>query len=437
MDFQNIPGISILTSLESVDPQIKNMQYQCKWWARDFKITKIAQGSYAAILRMQSRKDPREYVIGKLMPLKPSTGRGSRAEGQTTIEDAATEVKALTAMSLSPGFVQFREAFVLTGSLSKEFCKAYEDWEKTLPEEELEDARTEIDYPENQLWLFIEMTDAGTDLETLLLKGFPDGTMLHSSIAGQRLTIQQTWDIFWGIAEALSHGEEHSNFEHRDLHPGNVCIKKRIPCGNSAEEYEQFEEQKFTIFEVTLIDYTLSRATLADGEILANSMKDRGLFEQVSENATDKMQYDMYRHMRDLVEIKHRGKQNRRRMWQQYTPMTNVLWLYHILNILIGETAIFPQTPAGTVRFMDPQETALSQVLGDLPSDISPERMDDWTFLSAKDLVYWKVYGKAGYYSEIARQDGLPVAGESEIMHKARIIRLAKIKHEMENPPIR
>ena len=134
------------------------------------------------------------------MPLKPKTGKGSRAVDQTSIEDAATEVKALDAMSEIPGFVGFSEAWVLKGALPSMFKQQYEDWARTHPEDGF------TGYSKKQLWCFIEMSDAGIDLEQMLRSHVPREPFPHNSRDEEGLTATQCWDIFWGIAEALGRG---------------------------------------------------------------------------------------------------------------------------------------------------------------------------------------------------------------------------------------
>ena len=327
------PGISALTRLEHVKDEVHDFEHTCQLWSQNYRITKIAQGGFAAIFRLQLRADTSKYVIAKLMPLKPKTGKGSRIASHTTIQDAATEVKALDAMSEIPGFVGFSEAWVLKGSLPSLFKKEYRNWARTHPEDD------SMNYSKDQLWCFIEMSDAGTDLEQFLEHGTLNRDSPRMSTMVQHLTIFQCWDIFWGTAEALGRGEEFSEFEHRDLHPGNVCIKEAKPI--ESQSSESFLRKKYTNLEVTLIDYTLSRATLTNGEVLAHPVTDKSIFEQRVENPCtqqeqdDDQQYDMYRMMRELVILDSLGCKDEAKKWQDFVPQTNILWLYHILSILL------------------------------------------------------------------------------------------------------
>lgn len=322
-----------LTSLEHVKDQVHDFEDTCQLWADNYKITKIAQGGFAAIFSLQLRADTANYVIAKLMPLKSKTRKGSRAASFVTIQDAATEVKALDAMSEIPGFVGFSEAWVLKGALPALFEEESRTWAQTHPEDGV------VKYSKDQLWCFIEMTDAGTDLEHFLAHGFLNHHSQQNLGKPRPLSAFQCWDIFWSIAEALGRGEEFAEFEHRDLHPGNVCIKEATLSGREADEL--ILHKKYTNLEVTLIDYTLSRATLASGEVLAHLMTDKSIFDQHVENPhsqqekDDDQQYEMYRIMRRLVTHKSSGSKKDADGWRSFVPQTNVLWLYHILSILL------------------------------------------------------------------------------------------------------
>lgn len=361
-------------------------------WATDLSITKVAQGSYASILRLALPEEPFTYTIWKLMPLKPRHGKGSRMEGATCIEDAIAELRLLEAMSKTPGFVEFRSAMVLKGAVPKDLQEVERLWHdeeynrvqlSERKEDACEDGEEEREYGPEQLWLFVEMSDAGEDVENWLKRNL--GTV------GPR----EVWDLFWGTAEAVAQGEAELGFEHRDLHLGNICVKKRKSQNDrsyngSSEICEEASGsivegsaneplvRRFTDLEVTLIDYTLSRASIdgttslnassghamtpaspsrlskgedATHDIFANSMRDPALFTQDSEDPLDQLQYDTYRHMRDIMarhhcsNIRKPGSDDTRRgrmpkvgteeQWKTSMPATNLLWLHHVCVILM------------------------------------------------------------------------------------------------------
>lgn len=384
--------ITALTSLECVEPEIQSLHNACNQWEENFTVTKIAQGSYATILRMQMKDEPDVYTVWKLIPLKNKTGKGCRALGQTFIEDSAAEVKALALMAEIEGFVEFRSARVLRGSLPPLLQNLNTRWQISHPDEE-----TEIKYSKEQQWLLVEMSDAGTDLETLIKKGFSVGELLPIAEKGVKLTIQQTWDIFWATAEALARGEALANFEHRDLHPGNICISKRT---TPPADPNQHTVQKHTDLEVTIIDYTLSRATLENGEVLANSMKDGSIFEQSSLDPTDDRQYGMYRHMRSLIDSDPSVPQERK--WHQYVPMTNIIWLYHILKYLLDNTAPFPKKQPRKAPTISPEERKMNKHLAQILARMDPVDVSEWRYRSAADVVGEEVAFENGIWHALS-----------------------------------
>ena len=411
-----------LTSLSCVNAEVKNFHQFWQFIDTWFTVKKVAQGSYASVLRMTMTTSVALYTVWKVMPIKPKKGRGSRRPNQTLIEDAAAEVKALACMQEVDGFVDFRSAQVVRGSVPEKFRSINSEWTETHP-----DDSDDFKYPEDQLWLLIEMTDAGTDLETLLTQGFPDGSRLNGTGQRDRVTFFQVWDIFWSIAEALAHGEAQAEFEHRDLHPGNICIKKnRIPVLGSGQQ----EIERHTNLQVTLIDYTLSRAKINETEILVNSMKDQTLFTQESQDAFDNQQYETYRHMRNLVMYTKRGVlQENALRWKEFVPVTNVIWLFHILWLLLCRTEHYPGTPRVATRpntfdqIEDETERDLAKKLETVMYHLRPVSGEEvWRYLSATEVVDYQM-------GRLKKPFGPIAEGDSEAMKQLRLDRSSGIDH--------
>lgn len=362
-----------LTGLDAVENAIKNIGDMFKTWQEVFTITKIAQGSFGSILRTQMKSDPSNFTVCKLMPIKYGEGMESDGSLRTNIKDAAAEVRVLDRMSESPGFVQFRSAHVLEGELPGFLVDMSNEWDKDHPKD-----KTPPDHRGSQLWLLIEMSDAGTDLATLLKEAFPDGTYLNKKGKGARLTGYQAWDIFWSVAEALAHGEVNAEFEHRDLHPGNICIKRKpVRRRSDSDQGNSTLATRYTDLEVILIDYTLSRVTLENGEKIYNSMDDDALFEGKGRSLVDRHQYNTYRHMRDVVEFHPdpRAEVEIDNPWSLHFPKTNLLWLQHILFVLLKETQ----------RSVEDQQ--LADTLACVQSDLNPTTIRNCTYKGAKGLV--------------------------------------------------
>ena len=362
------PEISELTTLDFVEDGVADFQKFCKGWEKEFKLTKIGQGSFATVLKMELRSAPGQYSVWKLMPLKPSTGIGSRPRhNQTLIKDAATEVKMLYAMSDIDGFVQFRSAHVVQGCVPEQIRKAHEPWSKTLrPEDIWYETDMGTEYPSKlQLWLLMEMTDAGQDL---------DVTLDTARLGNTFFSIHETLDIFWGIAEALMRGEAQAEFEHRDLHPGNICIKPRDEPLNMTMEHGV---PRLSKREVTLIDYTQSRLTLDSGNVLATAV-DESIFRQVDPDPVAQRQYDVYDLMRDVVKKEKKPEITTSQMWNEYVPMTNVLWLHYILS----ELMMLTREGSGSQEESDMIE-AIRGLLLEMRSGISGR----WEYRSACEVV--------------------------------------------------
>ncbi len=360
--------ISELTSLPFVENEIVDFRKFCKGWEKEFELSKIGQGSFATVLKMELKTRPGQYSVWKLMPLKPSKGSGSRPNHhQTLIKDAVTEVRMLFAMSDIDGFVQFRSAYVVKGSVPDQIGKAHDTWAKNLdPEDTWYGTNMSTEYPSaNQLWLLMEMTDAGQDIDS----------MLCTARLEQKLySIHETSDMFWGIAEALMRGEAQAEFEHRDLHPGNVCIKVRDEPLDLTTEHGIPRESKH---EVTLIDYTQSRLTLDSGDVLVTAI-DESIFRQIGDDPDAQRQYDVYRAMRDIVKKSKKPGVTISQMWKEYVPMTNVLWLHHILKELMAVTEMTSECQ---------EELDMIVALNSLVIELSPGISKPWKYSSAGEVV--------------------------------------------------
>lgn len=341
------------------------------------------------------------------MPLENSKfWNKSLCVNATLIQDAATEMMALELMSDIPGFVQLRSATVVQGQPTDLLQEIFDEWDRDHPED-----YERCDYGEDPLWLLAEMTDAGPDLETLLSKGFPDGTHLNKWSKGARLSLEQAWDIFFLTAQALAHGEQYARFEHRDLHPGNICIKHKDKESQKVTKDTQLIQQ-YTNIEITIIDYTLSRANLTEDKVLAHSMQDKAIFAQKSKNSNDQKQYDMYRWMRDTFEGTRHPKGDTSELWKAYIPMTNVLWLHHLLTILLQETEGFGKDGKG---YMKKVEQNMASTLANLCTEMSPANLSKCDYLTATDVVHLQL-AKEAKKVQGAMDDGTDYLGETDYM---------------------
>jgi len=293
----------------------------------DFSLVKIAEASFGEVYRLSlhpetaqdsdlplSRNDESVLkVIALTQPTEtlPKSKRDreralNKAENMSKPADVASELKLLQRLSDIPGFTNFRDLRVLRGRPPGPFAEAFQAFNASQKAAKKEpsifpDPAKKASYSKDQLWAVIEMQDAGTDLEKLVAQGVSS-------------SIWVVWDIFWQVVLALAKGEEEAEFEHRDLHLGNICV--RTPLGGFDEATVDVSKSLgFTSFEATLIDYTVSRASMvpacAHGD--GGGGKDNSEDDQVAYinlandphlfygDSAEEYQYDIYRYMRGSI----------------------------------------------------------------------------------------------------------------------------------------
>ncbi|XP_062575539.1 uncharacterized protein LOC134237467 [Saccostrea cucullata] len=158
-------------------------------------------------------------------------------------------------------------------------------------------------FKEDQLFIMFEFADGGKDLE-----------------AAQFNNIFEAKSVFEQVTFSLAVAEEALQFEHRDLHWGNVLVKK---TGVKVHEYvvlgQTFQVESHGV-HVSIIDFTLSRLDKDGCTIFTDLSTDESLFE-----GTGDYQFDIYRKMREL----------NKNDWKGFHAQTNVFWLHYLADKLI------------------------------------------------------------------------------------------------------
>ncbi|TKA73048.1 hypothetical protein B0A55_08127 [Friedmanniomyces simplex] len=349
-----------------------------------FSLTKIAEASFGEVYRLSlleqipglSASDESVFKVVALQPppatlptaKKQRATALKKAEAMSKPDDVANEVKLLQRMSSIPGFTNFRDVRILQGRpppLFVDACKQYNIEQKAKRKEtsHFPDPGKKASYSGDQLWAVIEMQDAGTDLERFV-------EMKECT------SIWSVWDVFWQVVLSLAKGEEGAEFEHRDLHLGNICVRRRGPSvatsrtgQKAAIPVDVKKKLGFTDLETTIIDYTISRCLLSGtskiGDIAYHDLAlDPSLFQG---DSTEEYQYDIYRYMRGavycsdpLATIHETGpslptasaaaaatKRNKPPpSWRKYHPITNLVWLHYLLHTLL-EQIHWPSSSSG------------------------------------------------------------------------------------------
>jgi len=158
----------------------------------DTQVTKIAEASFGQVYRFTTKG---ATSIIKIMQLKVPTDKVSMdSEAAVHIDQTVSEMRIMNVLAEVPGFVSFKEAFLVRGVPSTSIIAAYEAYDDTHKNPSL------FPHPSSfvaaSTFLVIELGDAGNVLDGITFS-----------------EIYELWDIFLGIVMALARGEELYEFE--------------------------------------------------------------------------------------------------------------------------------------------------------------------------------------------------------------------------------
>jgi serine/threonine-protein kinase haspin len=130
-------------------------------------------------------------------------------------------------------------------------------------------------------------------------------------------SFDEALSILRQVTISLAIAEEALQFEHRDMHRGNVLVKR------TKEEFIYFRLNRKEYYirshgvRATIVDFTLSRITQRDSHCLSH--QDLNNMPWLFKGKGD-IQFDVYRNMRNATKSQ----------WQKFTPYTNVLWINYL-----------------------------------------------------------------------------------------------------------
>jgi serine/threonine-protein kinase haspin len=367
------------------------------------KIEKIAEASYAEVYRVTNEKGTSIIKVIRLQsPIKPQTKTQQRSglvdEEPHSESDLQGELQISEWLADIPGFVVYKERYIVRGRACQGLLETHQAFHRRMKRKDpnrLQFYPSPSRYLEDTSFLVVELGDAGTALEDFELR-----------------ESCQLWDIFFLIAIALARAEDLILFEHRDLHEGNLCIRKsskpREPAANSYFGASGLD--------ITILDYGLSRAEeIASDEttppVAFDLEQELGIF-----TSTHASQCVVYRRMRSFLlkgdrtylppNLHHtryeHGVDGYPISWDVYAPYTNVLWLAYIYSYLVAhfqgertDLARFKRTTREMWTHLDPDAKA------DVPC-----------FGSAGDVV--RFAAEAGWITE----DQLVDAGGSSLLER-------------------
>ncbi|KIW15698.1 hypothetical protein PV08_05748 [Exophiala spinifera] len=356
---------SLAPLLSLVDRTVQDFQEFGRSMGRNFVCTKLGEGAFADVFELRP-KDPDEAIkveergglVIKVIPF--SVEKSTDTDDIVDLDSITREVQLLLALDRVHGFARCRGVHVVSGSYPDVLLEAFRNFKATgTPDAQNRDP-TEA-FSSDQTYVLIEMDHAGKQMGS-----FPT------------LSAFQAYDIFWKTAMILASAEESVEFEHRDLHTGNICCKPRVLNGPTDIEEEvvqsMTEEPKARLglsnLHITVIDYTLSRAKVQreTGEevIIADPIKYWEDNDIVGTNASDQRQFNTYRKVRDWARAVEAKVEALAEMdedsggvgvslekvdkYQRFLPKTNVMWLWYLVKELLARKGRAVAGSSGAAR---------------------------------------------------------------------------------------
>ncbi|EXJ95379.1 HASPIN protein kinase [Capronia coronata CBS 617.96] len=334
--------------LSLVKTEVQDFQEFGRSMGTKYICTKLGEGAFADVFKLKP-KDLEEamqvYECGGLViKVIPFTVDKTEDDDIGDLESITREVRVLQTLDPLHGFARCRGVHVVSGRYPDVLLDAFQMYKSTDPSDAINPDPTKTT-PADQLYVVIEMDDAGTPVWKL-----------------KNPSAFQAFDIFWKTTMVLANAEQKVEFEHRDLHNGNVCYKplKRNGPGDVAQAVveDMSKEPAVTLglsnLQVTVIDYTLARAKVGkDSEV------DLVVFDPIKyweendargETESDKIQYDTYRKVRDWARAEAARAQALAELegveydevdkYSRFLPKSNVMWLGYLVAHLLLKGAV-------------------------------------------------------------------------------------------------
>ncbi|XP_078589063.1 uncharacterized protein LOC144869549 isoform X2 [Branchiostoma floridae x Branchiostoma japonicum] len=271
------------------------------------KCKKIGEGVFGEVF--QTTKENGDKVAIKIIPIEGDFLVNDEPQKkfdeilpEIIISRELSELKHGTRNQTS-GFTPLHRVCLVQGTWPKHLLSMWDQWHKERKEGS-ENDRPDM-FPDSQLFIVMEFADGGCDLEHY---------QFHSLSQGKAVLHQ--------ICVALAVAEEALEFEHRDLHWGNVLVKK-MDSGEKTSTHRLNGEEvcvPTSGLEVNIIDFTLSRMQKDGQPLYCDLSADPTLF-----TGEGDFQFDIYRKM----------KEENQNDWKRHHPFTNVLWLDYLADKLL------------------------------------------------------------------------------------------------------
>lgn len=265
---------------------------------------KIGEGTFGEVYRIRLRA--RRTSAIKIVPIEGSlTVNGERQKTAAQILPEAiisVELSALSGQERADrclNFIEVKRLYYIQDCYHPHLMK---QWDAFDAKKSSENDRPDC-FGRDQRFLMLEFADGGSSLEDYRVKSATEAR-----------------SIFLQAACALAVAETALEFEHRDLHWGNILVaptrQRSVSCRLAGRDFELDCAGVF----VSLIDYTLSRIHKGGAVMFTDVSSEDDLFE-----GSGDYQFDIYRLMRE----------HNQNDWKSFRPYTNVLWLHYLSRKLL------------------------------------------------------------------------------------------------------
>ncbi|KAI5070868.1 hypothetical protein GOP47_0015211 [Adiantum capillus-veneris] len=269
-------------------------------------IVKLGEGTYGEAFRASN-------LVFKIVPM----GGNFRVNGevQKTFSEMYTEMLLTLTLNrlrkessielefqrnVCNNFIETKMVKVCQGLYGHALMEAWEIWNLR---HESENDHPKV-FPENQVYMLFVLADGGKDLESFPVASF--------DVARSILT---------QVTAALAIAEEDCEFEHRDLHWGNILVAQtEISELHCRLDGTDLQISTYGVF-VHIIDFTLSRLSTGEEVLFSNLSDDPLLFK----GPKGDVQAETYRKMLHLT----KGS------WDKRFPKTNCYWIHYLIDILL------------------------------------------------------------------------------------------------------
>lgn len=273
---------------------------------------KIGEGTYGEVFRIGHGSKASAIKIVPIEGTFPVNGENQKTAAQILPE--AIICQELSALSqkgrttMCPNFIEVKRLYYIQDRYHPALLK---QWDVFDSERTSENDRPDC-FKADQKFIMFQFADGGTSLEDYEINSATEAR-----------------SIFLQTACALAVAETALEFEHRDLHWGNILVaptkQHHIHC--------HLPEGSFSLDTngvlASVIDYTLSRLRKDGAVIYTDVSHEDELFGGVGD-----YQFDIYRHM----------KEHNQNDWKSFKPYTNVLWLHYLSCKLLEKSCYFARS---------------------------------------------------------------------------------------------